>query len=54
MTCSFCGKSASEVEIIIQGPGVCICGECVDLCNQIIVEHHRHAMKKLGMALQHG
>lgn len=36
--CSFCGKSQSEVDKIIQGPGVYICNECVDLCKEIIDE----------------
>ena len=36
--CSFCGKSKDEVDKIIQGPGVYICNECVDLCEQIIKE----------------
>lgn len=36
--CSFCGKARSEVDKIIQGPGVYICNECVDLCKEIIDE----------------
>lgn len=36
--CSFCGKTQDEVEKIIQGPGVYICNECVDLCENIIKE----------------
>ena len=34
--CSFCGKSQDEVNKIVAGPGVYICNECVDLCQQII------------------
>lgn len=34
--CSFCGKPKAEVEMLIGGPGVCICDECVGLCNRII------------------
>lgn len=34
--CSFCGKSQNEVKKIVAGPGVYICNECVDLCQQII------------------
>ena len=34
--CSFCGKSQDEVKNIVAGPGVYICNECVDLCQQII------------------
>ena len=36
--CSFCGKSQDEVKKLIAGPSVYICDECVDLCNDIIVE----------------
>lgn len=38
MTCSFCGKTQHDVVRLIAGPGVFICDECVDLCNQIIAE----------------
>ena len=34
--CSFCGKSQDEVKKIVAGPGVYICNECVELCQQII------------------
>ncbi|OWP35273.1 ATP-dependent protease ATP-binding subunit ClpX [Limosilactobacillus fermentum] len=34
--CSFCGKSQSEVQKIVAGPGVFICNECVALCQEII------------------
>ena len=34
--CSFCGKSGSEVEKVIAGPGVFICNECIGLCNDIL------------------
>jgi ATP-dependent Clp protease ATP-binding subunit ClpX len=38
--CSFCGKSQTKAKKIIAGPagGVYICDECIDLCNEIIVE----------------
>jgi ATP-dependent Clp protease ATP-binding subunit ClpX len=36
--CSFCGKSQDEVEKIIAGPDVYICSECINLCNDIIIE----------------
>lgn len=36
LTCSFCNKSQYEVAKLVAGPGVYICDECVDLCNQII------------------
>src|SRR5438552_12323512 len=38
LVCSFCGKSQDEVRKLIAGPTVYICDECVDLCNDIIVE----------------
>ena len=34
--CSFCGKGSSEVKKVIAGPGVYICNQCVDLCNNIL------------------
>lgn len=34
--CSFCGKDKDKVSVIIAGPGVNICNECVDLCNEIL------------------
>jgi ATP-dependent Clp protease ATP-binding subunit ClpX len=36
--CSFCGKSAEQVEKIITGPGVHICNECVSMCDNILAE----------------
>lgn len=36
--CSFCGKSAIEVTKLIAGPSVCICNECIELCNSIVNE----------------
>ncbi len=38
LRCSFCGKSQGEVKKLIAGPMVYICDECIDLCNEIIVE----------------
>ena len=38
LKCSFCGKLQSQVEKLIAGPGVYICNECVELCNEIIEE----------------
>ncbi|MBJ7487003.1 MAG: ATP-dependent Clp protease ATP-binding subunit ClpX [Ilumatobacteraceae bacterium] len=38
LKCSFCGKSQKQVKKLIAGPGVYICDECVDLCNEIIEE----------------
>src|SRR5690625_1209721 len=38
LKCSFCGKSQKQVVKLIAGPGVYICDECIDLCNEIIEE----------------
>ena len=40
LLCSFCGKNQTEVKKLIAGPSVFICDECVDLCNDIIVEEN--------------
>ena len=36
LKCSFCGKSQKQVKKLIAGPGVYICDECIDLCNEIM------------------
>ncbi len=41
LTCSFCGKSQDEVKKLIAGPTVYICDECIELCNDIILEESR-------------
>jgi ATP-dependent Clp protease ATP-binding subunit ClpX len=38
LKCSFCGKSQKQVRKLIAGPGVYICDECIELCNEIIAE----------------
>lgn len=38
LVCSFCGKTQEEVRKLVAGPGVYICDECVDLCNDILTE----------------
>ena len=38
LKCSFCGKSQKQVKKLIAGPGVYICDECIELCNEIIEE----------------
>ena len=42
LRCSFCGKSQAEVKKLIAGPTVYICDECIDLCNEIIMEEWNH------------
>ncbi len=54
LKCSFCGKSQEQVRKLIAGPGVYICDECIDLCNEILdeelVEHHGHGPQNRPMA----
>ena len=38
LKCSLCGKTQKQVKKLIAGPGVYICDECIELCNEIIVE----------------
>ena len=47
--CSFCGKTQDEVEKIIQGPGVYICNECVDLCESIISEERANNVEHIDL-----
>ena len=44
LKCSFCGKSQKQVKKLIAGPGVYICDECIDLCNEIIEEELSEAL----------
>ncbi|HRY12089.1 MAG TPA: ATP-dependent Clp protease ATP-binding subunit ClpX [Syntrophomonadaceae bacterium] len=38
LKCSFCGKTQDQVKKLVAGPGVYICDECIELCNEIIEE----------------
>ncbi|MFY9412796.1 MAG: ClpX C4-type zinc finger protein, partial [Dethiobacteria bacterium] len=38
LKCSFCGKTQEQVRKLVAGPGVYICDECIELCNEIIEE----------------
>ncbi|PJI94474.1 ATP-dependent Clp protease ATP-binding subunit ClpX [Luteimicrobium subarcticum] len=49
LKCSFCGKSQKQVKKLIAGPGVYICDECIELCNEILEEEFTEAAE-LGMA----
>ncbi len=42
MNCSFCGKSQDEVYKIVAGPDVCICDECIKVCNDIILDRRKN------------
>ncbi len=42
LRCSFCAKCQFDVVKLVAGPGVFICNECIDLCNQIIAEEMAH------------
>jgi ATP-dependent Clp protease ATP-binding subunit ClpX len=47
--CSFCGKSQKQVRKLIAGPGVYICDECIDLCNEIIEEEFNGGTEIAGL-----
>ncbi|MCB0420716.1 MAG: ATP-dependent Clp protease ATP-binding subunit ClpX [Bdellovibrionales bacterium] len=49
LCCSFCGKGQKEVKKLIAGPGVYICDECIDLCNDIITEEKER--EEVGKAI---
>ena len=49
LKCSFCGKTQKQVKKLIAGPGVYICDECIELCNEIIVEELSEA-NSLGLS----
>ena len=53
LKCSFCGKSQKQVKKLIAGPGVYICDECIDLCNEIIEEELAESSRaQVGRAAQ--
>ena len=49
-SCSFCGKDQDEVAKLIAGPGVYICDECIDLCNEIVTDSSDEQKKKEKVA----
>ncbi len=49
LKCSFCGKSQKQVKKLIAGPGVYICDECIDLCNEIIEEELSEGAESGGL-----
>ena len=48
LKCSFCGKSQDQVRKLIAGPGVYICDECIDLCNEILDEELLESQAKIN------
>ena len=50
LKCSFCGKSQDQVRKLIAGPGVYICDECIDLCNEILDEELVDSQGNRGQA----
>ena len=46
LRCSFCGKSQDKVQRMIAGPGVCICNECVDLCQAVLEDEPAAAQRR--------
>ena len=48
LLCSFCGKSQRQVKKLIAGPGVYICDECIDLCNEIIGKHTGQPLERVS------
>ncbi|MDZ4676282.1 MAG: ATP-dependent Clp protease ATP-binding subunit ClpX [Oligoflexia bacterium] len=48
LVCSFCGKTQKEVKKLIAGPSVYICDECIDLCNDIIIEEKEREEVRSG------
>lgn len=49
LNCNFCGKSQKEVKKLIAGPGVYICDECIELCNDIIYEDAVKSVSKASL-----
>ena len=43
ISCSFCGKKQEEVSKVVVGPEVYICNECVQVCNEVLVEEGKRA-----------
>jgi len=45
LTCSFCGISVEDLELLITGPGVNICSSCVQACIQVMVSKHGYSLQ---------
>ncbi len=48
--CSFCGKGQEQVRKLVAGPGVYICDQCIDLCQEVLEEDNRSTTQKRGKA----
>ena len=48
--CSFCGKGQEQVRKLVAGPGVYICDQCIDLCQEVLEEDNRSSTQKRGKA----
>ena len=46
--CSFCGKGQEQVRKLVAGPGVYICDQCIDLCQEVLEEDNRSTSQKRG------
>ena len=46
--CSFCGKGQEQVRKLVAGPGVYICDQCIDLCQEVLEEDNRSTTTKRG------
>jgi ATP-dependent protease Clp ATPase subunit len=46
LKCSFCGKKEDDIDMLIAGPSVYICNECIDICNNIITHEKEQRMKR--------
>jgi len=44
--CSFCGKGQDQVRKLVAGPGVFICDQCIDLCQEVLEDDNRSAGQK--------
>lgn len=49
LVCSFCGKPAEEAETLVAGPGVYICDECIDLCDELVATKSNGTRPQLPM-----
>ncbi len=44
--CSFCGKGQEQVRKLVAGPGVYICDQCIDLCQEVLEEDNRSTSQR--------